>query len=163
MHELGYFLLSCLKDINKKVNAIALILSLVLFYLLGYHVSTILIEIWSGFQIESIAAHGGWMILRAFLTGLSALLSCCMYLWIKNEKSPFAIPSKISWGGLFFGLSGFYLVGYMISIIVIEIWSGIQIEDIPARSGWMFFRSCLTGLAALGSRWVYFYFRNHAD
>ena len=163
MNELGYSLLYCLQDINKRVHIIGLLLSLILFYMVGYNNSRILIEIWSGTQIENIPAHGGWMILRTFLTGLAALYSYSMYLWIKNKKCPFTLHFKISWGGLFFGLIGFYMVGYIISIIVIELWSGIQIEDIPARSGWMLLRVCLIGLAALGARWLYFYFKNNPD
>lgn len=163
IHELGYTLLSCLQDINKKINLVGLFLGLVIFYLLGVRVSTILIEIWSGTPTENIPAHGGWMILRTFLTGLSALFAFCMYLWIKDKSFPFTLPSQISWGGLFFGFVGFYLVGYVISIILIEIWSGVQIEDLPARGGWMLFRTAFIGLTALGARWVYFLFKNQAD
>lgn len=163
MLELGHSLLSCLQDINKRVNLTGLFLSLFMFYLLGYYVSTILIEIWSGVQIENLPAHCGWIILRAYLTGLSALFSRAMYLWIKNEKNPFSFPHQICWSGLFFGFSGFYIFGYIISTILIEIWSGIQIEDLPAHCGWMMLRTGLIGLAALGAKWVYFYFKNHPD
>ena len=162
-HELGHSLLSCLQDIDKRVNLTGLFLSFFMFYLLGYYVSTILIEIWSGVQIENLPAHCGWMILRIYLTGLSALFSYSMYLWMRDKKNPFSFPRKISWGGLFFGFFGFYLVGYIISIIIIEIWSGIQIEDLPAHCGWMMLRTGLVGLAALGARWVYLYFKNHPD
>lgn len=145
----------------KKI--IRVLLFVALFIFIGDYLATLLIQDWAGCQIEEIAVNSGWMFLKACLTGLTALFSYSMYLWIRNKKNPFSFPRKISWGGLFFGFFSFYLVGYIISTIVVEICSGIQIEDLPARGGWMMFRSCFIGLAALGARWVYFILKRNDE
>lgn len=145
----------------KKI--IRVLLFVALFIFIGDYLATLLVQDMAGCQIEAIAINSGWILLKALLTGLTALFLYSLYLWIRNKICPFKFPTKISWSGLMLSFIAFYIFGYIISAIVVEIGSGVQIEDLPARGGWMMFRSCFIGLSALGARWCYFMLKRNDE
>lgn len=64
---------------------------------------------------------------------------------------------KVAWQALFLAFCMFYFAGYIGSIILTEICSGIQIEDLPAHGGWMIFRIFIVGIVALICRRMYYW------
>ena len=64
---------------------------------------------------------------------------------------------KVAWQALFLSVGMFYIAGYFGSIMLTEICSGIQIEDLPAHGGWMIFRIFIVGIVALICRRMYYW------
>lgn len=66
---------------------------------------------------------------------------------------------KVAWQALFLSFTMFYFAGYIGSIILTEICSGTQIEDLPAHGGWMIFRIFIVGIITLICRRMYYWMK----
>ncbi len=66
---------------------------------------------------------------------------------------------KVAWQALFLAFCMFYFAGYIGSIILTEICSGIQIEDLPTHGGWMIFRIFIVGIVEITCRRMYYWLK----